>query len=78
MCLLSQYDGVENDNFIPYLLDLVNQGSKTTPVFDISIPEQFWVPDERWLNYLPGSNWAEVVIWGKTHTLISYITLKMT
>lgn len=60
-----QYDGVINDDHFPYLIDLVNQGSIIIPDFDIPIPERFFIPGQRELVYIPGSNWLQMFIVGK-------------
>ena len=65
MTLLFQYDGAENDDQTPYLIDLVNQGSVIIPDFDISIPERYVVPNQRELLYVPGSNVVTMFLWGK-------------
>lgn len=59
-----QYDGVQNDDFIPYILDLVNQGSQLIPDFSTNIPERFVKPGERDFLYIPGSNVAHMRIHG--------------
>nr|UCK81481.1 macroglobulin-complement related protein-like 3 [Arenicola marina] len=58
------YDGVGNDDFIPFLVDLNNKGSLLAPYFDIPIPQQFMIPDQRELLYIPGSNNAVVDVFG--------------
>ena len=58
-------DGVENGDYTPYLIDLVNQGSIIIPDFHIAIPEQFWKPEQRWHTYVPGSQAAGMSLFGK-------------
>ena len=55
---------MENDDQEPYLVDLVNQGSVLIPDFDIPIDERFFIPEQRELQYVPGSNDAHVYIYG--------------
>jgi hypothetical protein len=64
ICVNSQHDGVTDDNYIPYLVDLVNQGSQLIPDFSTDIPERFVVPGQAELLYVPGSNFAEMMIHG--------------
>lgn len=59
-----QYDGVEVDDFTPYLLDLVNQGSQLIPDFNIPMPERFVEPGQRDVLYIPGSNIVTMGIHG--------------
>ena len=58
-------DGVENSDYTPYLIDLVNQGSIIIPDFQIPIPEQFWVPEQRWHLYVPGSESTVMSLFGE-------------
>lgn len=57
-------DGVENGDYTPYLIDLVNQGSIIIPDFEVVIPEQFYHPEVRYHLYVPGSQAAEVALFG--------------
>ena len=57
-------DGVGKGDYMPYLVDLVNQGSIIIPDFDIPIPERFIHPEQREHIYLPGSNEAVVQVFG--------------
>ncbi|ELT94762.1 hypothetical protein CAPTEDRAFT_205314 [Capitella teleta] len=59
-----KYDGVGITDFIPYLLDLVNQGSQLIPDFNIPIPERFVEPGQRDVLYIPGSNVVSMGIHG--------------
>lgn len=65
ICLYFQYDGINNGDDIPYVVDLVNSGSIIIPDFDIPIMERFFVPDQRELLYVPGSNTAVMFVWGR-------------
>lgn len=58
------YEGVANDDHIPFLMDLNNKGSQLAPYFDIPMPQQFIVPGHRELLYIPGSNVAYVHVFG--------------
>ena len=60
-----QYEGVANDDHIPFLMDLNNQGSQLSPYFDIPMPQQFIVPGRREHLYIPGSNTAYIHVYGK-------------
>ena len=50
---------------IPFLVDLNNQGSQLSPYFDIPMPQQFIVPGRREHLYIPGSNMADVHVYGQ-------------
>ena len=62
--LSPQYEGVPNDDHIPFFMDLNNKGSQLAPYFDIPVPEQFVIPGRRELRYIPGSNKAEIYVYG--------------
>ena len=64
-----QLDGVLNDDQTPYLLDLVNSGSQIIPDFDVVMPEQYYVPGQRELLYVPGSNWCVMFVWGEYNSI---------
>ncbi|ELT87097.1 hypothetical protein CAPTEDRAFT_227765 [Capitella teleta] len=56
--------GVTNFYNTPYLLDLINQGSKVIPDFDIVVPERFIKPQQRFHLYVPGSERAILSVVG--------------
>nr|UCK81480.1 macroglobulin-complement related protein-like 2 [Arenicola marina] len=58
------YDGVANGDYTPYLVDLFYNPSLYTPYLQISVPEQWWQPEDRELLYIPGSNSASVNVYG--------------
>ena len=49
----------------PYLVDLINQGSKIIPDFEIMVPERFIAPEQREHLYVPGSPTARISLVGK-------------
>ena len=59
-----QYDGVTNYYNTPFLLDLINQGSRIVPDFDIIVPERFINPGQREHLYVPGSEEATLSVVG--------------
>jgi len=51
-------------------MDLNNKGSQLAPYFDIPMPQQFIVPGQRELLYIPGSNVAYLHVFGKSAYLV--------
>lgn len=72
-----QYDGVANDGFVPYLIDLTNEPSIDLPLFDTGVPENPWNPEARELSYVPGSNKAVAYVYGLVIALIYFLTYLM-
>ena len=70
LCLFTQYDGTINDDHFPYLIDLVNTGSVITSDFEIPMPERYFVPGQRELIYVPGSNYITMYLWGKYNKIL--------
>ena len=63
-----KYDGITNDDYTPYLVDLVNQGSVIIPDFDCVVPDQFIDPTVPYHLYVPGSDVAIMSIFGRQQT----------
>ena len=63
--IIVQYDGITNDDYTPYMIDLVNQGSVIIPDFDCVVPDQFIDPSVPYHLYVPGSESAIMSIFGK-------------
>ncbi len=61
----NQIDGITNVYHTPYLVDLINQGSKIIPDFEIQVPERFIAPERREHLYVPGSPTCRVSLVGK-------------
>ncbi|KAK6185943.1 hypothetical protein SNE40_008070 [Patella caerulea] len=61
-------DGVENYYHTPYLIDLIRYGSLIIPDFDVPVPEQFVVPEQREHLYVPGSAVAHLSLFGDVVT----------
>ena len=78
MLTVFQYDGVENGDHTPYLIDLVNQGSVIIPDFDIQVPEQFIHPEEPWHLYVPGSQESITSLFGETLKIWNQLTVLLT
>ncbi len=66
-----QFDGVQNTDHTPYLIDLVNQGSIIIPDIRIPIPVRFIHPEDPWHHYVPGSEGANAMLFGKSTTILS-------
>lgn len=62
MC--STFDGVTNYLNTPFVIDLINKGSRVIPDLEIPVPERFIRPQERQHLYVPGSPEATVGIVG--------------
>ena len=60
-----QYEGSLNDDFVPYVVDLINKPNLLIPYFDTQLTERFINPEQRELLYVPGSNQGVMNIYGK-------------
>lgn len=61
-------DGVMNYYHTPFLIDLIRFGSMQVPDFDISVPEQFSIPEVRYHLYVPGSAKCTISLFGDVVT----------